>query len=77
MDTEQQVPIWFFVGGTLLIYGLIILGTGLYDLVNPSLEANFAMRHLHADIWWGGFMALVGAFYTHRFWPWRKTGQQD
>jgi hypothetical protein len=77
MDTEHQIPIWFFVGGTLLIYGLIILGAGLYALVNPSQEANIAMRYLHADIWWGGFMALVGAFYTHRFFPWRKTDKHD
>ena len=44
MDTEHQVPIWFFVGGTLLIYGLIILGAGLYALVDPSQDANIAMR---------------------------------
>lgn len=74
MDTEHQVPIWFFIGGTLLIYGLIILGTGLYGLVDPTLEAGLALNWLHADIWWGGFMALVGAFYVVRFWPWRKQG---
>ena len=74
MDTEHQVPIWFFIGGTLLIYGLIILGTGLYALIDPTLEAGLMMNWLHADIWWGGFMALVGAFYVRRFWPWRKQG---
>jgi hypothetical protein len=71
MDSEHQVPIWFFIGGTLLIYGLIICGTGVYALVDPSIEAGLELSWLHADIWWGGFMAIVGAFYVVRFWPWR------
>jgi len=72
MDTEHQVPIWFFVGITLLVYGVIIFGTGLYALVDPSLDAHIAMNYLHADIWWGAFMAVVGGFYCHRFNPFRK-----
>ena len=72
MDTEHQVPIWFFVGVTLLIYGVIIFGAGLYALVDPSQDAHIAMSYLHADIWWGAFMAIVGAFYCHRFNPFRK-----
>jgi hypothetical protein len=76
MESEHQVPIWFFVGGTLLVYGLIILGVGLYALVDPSIEGKVALSYLHADIWWGGFMAIVGAFYCYRFNPWRKTDNQ-
>ena len=60
MESEHQVPIWFFVGGTLLVYGLIILGVGLYALVDPSIEGKVALSYLHADIWWGGFMAIMG-----------------
>jgi hypothetical protein len=76
MDTEHQLPIWFFVGATLLTYGLIIFVAGLYELVDPAPAANLAMRYLHADIWWGGFMAIVGAFYTFRFFPRRKSDEQ-
>jgi hypothetical protein len=72
MDTEHQVPIWFFIGVTLLIYGLIILGTGLYGLVDPSVEAGIALNWLHASIWWGVFMAVGGVFYVVRFLPWGK-----
>jgi hypothetical protein len=74
MEPEHQVPIWFFIGATLLTYGLIILGTGLYALVNPAEQPTVALSYLHADIWWGGFMAIVGAFYFVRFSPWRKQG---
>ena len=55
-----------------LIYGVIIFGTGIYALIDPSLEAGLTMTWLHAAIWWGGFMAIVGGFYVVRFWPWRK-----
>jgi hypothetical protein len=72
MDTEHQIPIWFFIGGMLLVYGLIILGTGLYGLVNPSVEAGIALNNLHAGIWWGALMVIVGVFYCHRFHPWQK-----
>lgn len=72
MDTEHQVPIWFFIGITLLIYGLIIFGSGLYGLVNPAQEAHLVMAWIHADVWWGAFMAVVGAFYCLRFNPLRK-----
>jgi hypothetical protein len=72
MDTEHQIPIWFFIGGTLLIYGLIILGVGLYSLVNPAQGARLVMHWLHADIWWGALMAIVGAFYCFRFNPLRR-----
>jgi hypothetical protein len=72
MDTEHQVPIWFFIGVTLLIYGIIICGTGLYTLVDPSLVEGIAMSELHPAIWWGALMAVIGAFYCRRFNPWRK-----
>jgi hypothetical protein len=72
MDAEPRVPIWFFIGGTLLIYGLIILATGLYGLFNPAMEAGIMLNWLHAGIWWGALMAVVGAIYCARFHPWRK-----
>jgi hypothetical protein len=72
MHSEHQIPIWFFIGGTLLIYGLIILSTGLYALVDPALDAGVALNWLHAAIWWGALMTIVGLFYCYRFNPWRS-----
>lgn len=82
MKSERQIPIWFFVGVLLLIYGLIILGTGLYGLAHPS-EVQVRLEHarpdaswffLHADIWWSGVLLAVGAYYCLRFNPRRNPG---
>ena len=73
MNTEHQVPIWFFIGVTLLIYGVIIAGSGVYGLLDPAVEAGIALNWLHAGIWWGAIMAVVGVFYTVRFWPGRQS----
>ena len=40
MESEHQVPIWFFVGFLLLIYGLLIFGAGIYALQVPDGRAN-------------------------------------
>ncbi len=79
MESEHQVPIWFFVGFLLLIYGLLIVGAGIYALQVPTdvqrnLQASWPDApwfFLHADLWWGAVMAVVGAGYCYRFHPWR------
>ncbi len=70
MDSEHQVPIWFFIGAMLLAYGLIICGVGLYHFISPPPpETRVALYELHADVWWGALMAIVGAIYCVRFRP--------
>jgi hypothetical protein len=72
MEKTQQIPIWFFIGALLAVYGLIILGTGLFRLFHPS-ELQMALGYLHADIWWGALLATIGTFYTVKYWPQKKT----
>ena len=67
-EEGHQIPIWFFIGLTLLGCGVIILGYGLVTWASPA-RAQIAMGHLHADVWWGAFMSILGAFYTLRFRP--------
>ena len=35
MHRPGMISIWFFIGALLLIYGVLILGAGLYDLASP------------------------------------------
>jgi hypothetical protein len=73
MESEHQVPIWFFIGALLLLYGLIIFGVGVYHFaVPPPLEARVALYELHADIWWSALMIVLGAFYCLKFYPGRR-----
>ncbi len=70
MESEHQVPIWFFIGALLLVYGVIIMAAGVYALVfPPPPEARVALFELHADLWWGLLMAVVGLYYCLRFNP--------
>jgi hypothetical protein len=58
--------IWLFSGILLLAYGVIITGTGLWELVHPLAHPP-VLYNLHAPIWWGALMLVAGLFYTIRF----------
>ncbi len=64
-EHEHQVPIWFFIGCLLTVYGVLILG---YGLLGPS-ERHVALAHLHADIWWGALLTVLGLVYVVKFRP--------
>lgn len=66
-----MVSIWFFIGSLLLIYGVLILGAGLYERAVPP-EHPVVLSELHAGIWWGALLIVLGAFYSLRFAPWRN-----
>ena len=72
MEKTQQIPIWFFIGALLGIYGVMILGTGLFRLVHPP-AVQMALGNLHADIWWGALLLIIGTFYTIKYMPWKKA----
>ncbi len=65
------ISIWFFIGGVLLVYGILILLSGVYDLINPP-KRPVAMSHLHAAVWWGALLVVLGIVYCVRFRPGRK-----
>ena len=68
MHHEHQIPIWFFVGSLLTVYGVLILGVGIYHLVHPP-EHPVALASLHMDVWWGILLLLVGLIYVIKYWP--------
>jgi hypothetical protein len=63
-----MLSIWFFVGVLLLAYGVLILGAGLYEFVSPPTR-QVVMSELHAGVWWGALLIVLGAFYTYHFAP--------
>ncbi|MBV9742765.1 MAG: hypothetical protein JO099_03305 [Acidobacteriia bacterium] len=72
MHRPGMISIWFFIGNLLLVYGLLILGAGIYELTAPP-ERPVVLANLHAGIWWGALLIALGAFYARRFRPGREN----
>jgi hypothetical protein len=62
------IPIWFFIGVLLTVYGTLILGYGLYELSIGTM----AVPNYHASVWWGALLLILGLFYSLRFRPGRN-----
>ncbi|MBN1605388.1 MAG: hypothetical protein JW940_02085 [Polyangiaceae bacterium] len=72
MAQEQGViPVWFFVGIILLIYGVLIFITGIAEFGSPPPTV---LAELHAPVWWGAILTLIGGFYTFFFRPKKPSG---
>lgn len=67
-EQKHYISIWFFVGSLLLFYGILIMGTGIYNYFNPP-EATVALAELHAGIWWGALLVILGGVYCYYFRP--------
>jgi hypothetical protein len=74
-DRKDFISIWFFIGLLLGVYGVLILGSGIYELVLPpvaavqnGIERNI-MANLHAAIWWGTLLLVLGVIYVVSFRP--------
>ena len=68
MHRPGLISIWFFIGILLLIYGVLILGAGLYTYFVPPANP-VVLANLHAGIWWGALLLVIGGLYTFRFKP--------
>lgn len=68
-EHHEMLPVWFFIGVLLLIYGVIILYTGLREYSHP---APVVLAKYHASVWGGSILVVLGGFYTLRFCPRRR-----
>jgi hypothetical protein len=71
MHRPGMVSIWFFIGILLLAYGVLITGAGLYEFVVPP-SRTVVLGQLHAAVWWGVLLLVLGGVYTYRFSPRRQ-----
>jgi len=62
------ISIWFFIGVLLTVYGVLITATGLWELASPPASPP-VLFNLHASIWWGIILLIVGLIYFIRFFP--------
>lgn len=68
-EQHHIIPVWFFVGVLLLVYGVMIFVSGLTELSHPP---DTVLANLHAPVWWGGILIVLGGSYCLIFRP-RKS----
>jgi hypothetical protein len=68
MKTGESLSIWLCVGLSLLVNGLLIFGAGVYELFYPPAQ-RVVLFDVHANIWWGAILAVIGLVYCIYFAP--------
>lgn len=65
-EKHHIIPVWFFVGLLLFVYGWMILISGLAEWSHPS---DTVLANLHAPVWWGALLIILGSVYCLMFRP--------
>ena len=66
-EKHHIIPVWFFVGVLLLVYGVMIFVSGLTEWNSPPPDVE--LTQLHAPVWWGGLLIVLGSIYCLLFRP--------
>ena len=49
---DRGISIWFFIGLSLLVNGILITGAGIWEIFRPPANP-VVLYQLHANLWWG------------------------
>jgi hypothetical protein len=71
MRESGGISIWFFIGISLLVNGVLITGAGVWEVFHPPANP-VVLFHLHAGVWWGALLLAAGVFYCLHFAPRRR-----
>lgn len=72
---KHSLSVWLFIGVLFLVYGALVLGSGLYAVfVLPAHPV--VMSQVHIGVWWGAGMIAIGLAYVVRFRP-RRDKQSN
>jgi FtsH-binding integral membrane protein len=74
MKSGGSLSIWFFIGISLAVNGAVIFATGIYELMSPPAN-QVVLYNLHANVWWGAVLLVLGVFFSLRFSPARERAQ--
>jgi hypothetical protein len=72
MKLSGSLSIWFFIGISLFVNGALIFARGIYEITNPP-QQKVVLFQLHANVWWGALLLILGVIYTIHFRP-RASG---
>lgn len=76
MKSGSHLSIWFFTGLCLAVNGALIFATGIYETIRPPVE-KVVLYDLHANIWWGFILLILGVFFSLRFSPARERARSE
>lgn len=68
-EKHNIIPVWFFVGLVLALYGVLIFISGLAEWSHPP---STVLSNLHAPVWWGAILIVLGTAYLIKFRPGRN-----
>ena len=68
-ERQQVIPVWFFVGVIMFLYGILICITGISEFSDPP---KTVLANLHTPIWWGAVLAVFGGLFVSLFRPKKK-----
>ena len=68
-EKHHIIPVWFFVGVLLFVYGVLIFISGLAEYSHPP---DTVLSELHAPVWWGALLIVLGGMYCVLFRPKRS-----
>jgi hypothetical protein len=71
-----SLSIWFFIGILLTCYGVLITGAGIYEYFFPPADSTLVLANLHAGIWWGAILLVIGLVYFIKFFP-KKSSKKS
>ena len=74
MKSGGTLSIWFFIGISLAVNGAVIFARGIYELTSPP-EHQVVLYNLHANVWWGAVLLILGLFFSVRFSPARERAR--
>lgn len=60
---QEPLPIWFFVGAILAVYGVLVLAGSIF-----GSATNTVLRELHPGLWWGSLMTVFGTLFAWFGW---------
>lgn len=63
---RMRFSIWSYVGGILLLYGLLLIAGGLYQLWHPPATV---LARYHTTLWAGVVLTIAGVAFA-----WRTIG---
>jgi hypothetical protein len=68
-----MISIWYFIGISLAVNGALIFGAGIYQLLVPPANPGIVLFQLHANVWWGAVLLVLGLVYCIRYRPGRHA----